>query len=511
MDGKATNDQGNLYWELLDMLGRYREEIIKIGFASPEKESLKKPCVTERDLIDAIDSIMYSSLELNRILEVCPDSIYVVDRNGITLRTNQAFVHTTGVSRDEVIGNSVYELEKVGYFRPSVNGIALREKRQVSIVQMGKNTKETVATAVPFFDAAGALQGSVSNAKLLQEINGIMNYVKDTKQEFDSPQLLENETIIFESAAMREINDLARAVADVDSSILISGETGVGKSMLTRYIHMNGRRKHHRLIEINCGAIPETLLESELFGYESGAFTGADRRGKPGLIELADKGTIFFDEINELPLSLQVKLLHFLQNKKIIRVGGTKEIDVNARIIAASNKSLEALVTKEAFRADLFYRLNVIPIHIPPLRERPEDLAVAIGYFLEKFNNRHGRQVSFEKAKIAELMAHSWPGNLRELENYIERAVVTSRQNGTPGPGPSPGGIEMRPASTDCGLSADIAARGRSLDEILDAVERQIILQSYEEHKSSYRVAEELGISQASAHRRIRKYLGEKL
>ncbi|MDD4583922.1 MAG: sigma 54-interacting transcriptional regulator, partial [Eubacteriales bacterium] len=374
MQYKLFYDQ--IYKKVMD----YREEIQKIGFASPEAQILSCDLNDIKSLAQCVGFIIASNIDLNKIFEVCPDSVYVVDKVGNTLRANKAFEHTTGVSRINVFRENVYFLEKKGCFMPSVNGIALREKRAVSIIQMGMNGKETIVTGVPIFDHDGEIYGSVSNAKLLNEINSIIEYVGESQKKFEKIQYGNTSKMICESEAMREIIKMVDHIIDTDSSILITGETGVGKGLLTRYIHDHSKRKEHRLVEINCGAIPETLLESELFGYESGAFTGADKRGKPGLIELADGGTILFDEVNELPLMLQVKLLHFLQNKKITRVGGTNEILVDTRIIAASNKKLEKLVLEEKFRADLYYRLNVIPIEIPPLRDRPEDLIAATEY-----------------------------------------------------------------------------------------------------------------------------------
>lgn len=487
----------------------YIEKIQDIGFAFPEAQIPAPKIDDVESLAKCIEFIMNSNIDLNRIFEVCPDSVYVVDKVGNTIRVNKAFEHTTGVSRVNVINDNVYNLEKKGYFMPSVNGIALREKRTVTIIQMGMNGKETIVTGVPVFDNDGELFGSVSNAKLLDEINRIIEYFGKSQKKYERIQSEAPNRMICESVAMRAIMEIVDHIIDIDSSVLITGETGVGKGMLTRYIHDHSKRREHRLVEINCGAIPETLLESELYGYESGAFTGADKRGKPGLIELADGGTIFFDEISELPLMLQVKLLHFLQNKKITRVGGTNEILVDARIIAASNKNLEKLVLEGKFRADLYYRLNVIPIEIPPLRERPEDLISATEYYLEKYNKKYGRHIQMKDILTEEFLNYDWPGNLRELENFTERKVVTSKVD-----------YEVQKQLDDFALlpttgkkEEDVkfiseSNKASTLNEALEQLERNMILESYHRHKNSYKVAEELGISQASAHRKIKKYLG---
>lgn len=502
MDSTNLEKYFDFYNGIIKKINNYEKEVRNIGFASPEKLSLKKNWDNISDALKFIEAIMNSNIELNKIFEACPNSIYVVDKNGATLRANKGFERTTGVMRKDVVGKSVYDIEKLGYFNPSINGLALHEKREVSIVQMASNGKETIVTAVPFFNKHGEICGSVSNAKLLDEINGIINYFKDSKSEADNKHL-SSVKMICKSFAMQEIIAMVDDIINTDSNI-ITGETGVGKGVLTRYIHENSNRRDHRLIEINCGAIPESLLESELFGYESGAFTGANKKGKLGLIELADKGTIFFDEINALPLLLQVKLLHFLQDKTLTRVGGTKQINVDVRIVAASNSDLIHLMDIGEFRADLFYRLNVVPINIPPLRERREDLLDATEYFLEKYNEKYGKQKEIKKSQWKKMFGYDWPGNLRELENYIERMVVTS--------GKAKDILKTSKLRDEKYIESQENiqnidfSEATKLQDLLDDFEKSIITQSYERNKSSYRVAEELGISQASAHRKIKKY-----
>ena len=281
---------------------------------------------------------------------------------------------------------------------------------------------------------------------------------------------------------------------NTESTILIGGETGVGKSMLARYIHNTGNRKDKKMIEINCGAIPPALLESELFGYAGGAFTGANKNGKPGLIELCEGGSILLDEISELPLSLQVKLLHFLQNKKITRVGGTEDILVNVRVIAATNKNLEALVEKGEFRQDLYYRLNIVPMIIPPLRERKDDIMPAVDYFIDKYTKLYGKNLPVNQKCIDYFTNSQWKGNLRELENYIERLVVTE------------GLVDIDNSSL---FVTEYSTENNSevTDTVaLNALEKEMILSAYKKYGSSYKVAKALGISQSTAYRKIKKY-----
>ena len=225
------------------------------------------------------------------------------------------------------------------------------------------------------------------------------------------------------SSQMRAIHAIIENIADTDATVLIRGESGVGKDLVARAIHAGSSRRHEPFIKINCAAIPSGLIESELFGQEKGAFTGAHRR-KPGQFEYADKGTIYLDEIGELPLALQAKLLHVLQDFRFSRVGGNGWIDVDSRVIAATNRNLEEAVAQGQFREDLYYRVNVVEIRVPPLRERREEIPALTSWFLEKFNAQYGRQRELSPETMTHLQQHSWSGNVRELENIVRRLVV---------------------------------------------------------------------------------------
>jgi two-component system, NtrC family, response regulator AtoC len=222
---------------------------------------------------------------------------------------------------------------------------------------------------------------------------------------------------------MREIRSMIESIADTDTTVLIRGESGVGKDLIARAVHAASSRRQGPFVKVNCAAIPQELLESELFGHERGAFTGAHRR-KPGQFEFANTGTIYLDEIGELPLSLQAKLLHVLQDFRFSRVGGHMPIDVDARVIAATNRQLEDAMAQGEFREDLYYRLNVVEIHVPPLRERREEIPGLVSWFLTKFNAQYGRKKSLSPATMNRLMEYPWGGNVRELENAIRRMVV---------------------------------------------------------------------------------------
>ncbi len=479
------------YNKLLKKYSEYLEAIKEIGFAKTEYESLTPNPCTPDELFEAITSIIDTSKSLNQIIEQCPSSIYIADINLTTLRMNKSFEQLTGINREALIGRTTSSLEQDNTFSPSVCALALKEKRCV-LVQQTVNNKSFITAGTPVLNENGEIFRLITNALINEDTSKMRDYLRNLDEH--KQKTLGNEKFIAASKQMQDIIYIADLVKNTESTILIGGETGVGKSMLARYIHNTGNRKDKKMIEINCGAIPPALLESELFGYAGGAFTGANKNGKPGLIELCEGGSILLDEISELPLSLQVKLLHFLQNKKITRVGGTEDILVNVRVIAATNKNLEALVEKGEFRQDLYYRINIVPMIIPPLRERKDDIMPAVDYFIDKYTKLYGKNLPVNQKCIDYFTNSQWKGNLRELENYIERLVVTE------------GLVDIDNSSL---FVTEYSTENNSevTDTVaLNALEKEMILSAYKKYGSSYKVAKALGISQSTAYRKIKKY-----
>jgi len=307
---------------------------------------------------------------------------------------------------------------------------------------------------------------------------------------------------VVHSKLMRDLVKMTIRVAKVESTVLIQGESGVGKELIADVIHANSSRNNGPLIKINCGAIPENLLESEFFGYEPGAFSGASRKGKIGLFELATGGILFLDEIGDMPLNLQVKLLRVLQDKEITRVGGIKPIKVDIRILTGTNRNLSEMISNRMFRQDLYYRLNVVPIHVPALRERREDIPVLTGYFLEYFNRKyHTSDIDkvLEPEVIACFMKHDWPGNVRELENLIERLVVTTAHDNI--------SVNDLPTSLDnlnnepLGYQTNISLRCA-----VEETERKLLQYAFARYNSTYEVARVLEINQSTVVRKAAKY-----
>ena len=346
-------------------------------------------------------------------------------------------------------------------------------------------------TAVVVVTAVGSTETAVEAMKLgaydyitkpfkLDEINLIVKNALERKRLRDENRYLRKQlesqyrfdNIIGKSPAITAVFDTVRKIADSPSTVMITGESGTGKEMVARAIHYNSQRRNKPFISVNCGAIPEALMESELFGHVKGAFTGAVSN-KVGLFTAAEGGTLFLDEITEIPTLLQVKLLRAIQEREIRRVGETKETKVDVRLIAASNRELERAVSEGALREDLFYRLNVIPIHLPPLRERREDIPLLVAHFLQKFGPQLGKEVrGVAPEALAMLERHHWPGNIRELENVVERAIVLGSGE-VLGPEALPESVRReRPVR---GLEVDLPEEGMDLEATLDALERRYL------------------------------------
>lgn len=367
------------------------------------------------------------------IIDSSFDGIFMTDAEGRILYCNDAYLKMSGLSRDNIVGRKIHELIESGEIPDACSHEVIRTLRPLSKIIDYYHGVSTLVTSIPIFDDRRRLLRVLSNVRDITELVKIKEQLQSTKdlnEEYrrrlwQIEQVSRDGKMLVASPVMENILKLAMRVAHVSSSVLIQGESGVGKDMLARFIHNCGEHADSKpFVQINCSAIPETLLESELFGYEPGAFTGAAKNGKTGLFELATNGTLFLDEVGEMPLALQVKLLDVLQTGKMYRVGGTKTIEIKARIVAATNANLDKLIAEGRFRRDLYYRLNVIPIYIPPLRERQEDIIPLISHFVEQTNRKYNMSKKVSPAVVEILLRYNWPGNIRELRNIVEHMVV---------------------------------------------------------------------------------------
>ncbi|MEB3751730.1 sigma 54-interacting transcriptional regulator [Geobacillus sp. FSL W8-0032] len=447
--------------------------------------------------------------ELDAILKSSNDNIVIADENGIILRASPNCLSIYGKDVSYLVGKSVYQLEKENVFCPSVTARVLREKKEVQLMQQTATGRVVMATGVPVFDHQNRLVRIISFSHDLTELERLKEDYEKLRKQMEHYQMeieeLKPEHIVIQSKAMERIWKLVHRVAQSDATVLFLGESGVGKNVFARSLHLHSPRRNEPFIEVNCSAIPESLFESEMFGYEKGSFTGAQKTGKPGLIELADKGTLFLDEIGELPLSMQAKLLKVLQEKKVIRVGGIKERTVNFRLIASTNQNLAEMVKQGKFRQDLFYRLHVIPIYVPSLRERKEDIFMLAQYFLKKFNQKYQMDKYFHPSIVDHLVQYDWPGNVRELENMIERLVITSETRAIY-PEYLPFSIQKYPEVITPHQSLEKRNEPSTLKEAIEQVERQWLLRAAKQCKTTYEMADYLGISQPTVVRKLKKY-----
>lgn len=373
------------------------------------------------------------AIKLDAVLDSSYDGIYITDGEGITLRVNKAYERITGISADALIGRNMAVLVEEGVFSKACSIEVIKTRKVTTIQQKLATGKVVLVTGTPIFDDKGNIEMVVSNVRDITELLDLREALKAKEKAVDlynselerlRKRMSQRPEIMTRNVQMQVLMESALRAARHDTTVLISGETGVGKEVMASFIHRNSDRRKKKLVKINCSAIPESLMESEFFGYEKGAFTGASHNGKIGLFEEANEGSIFLDEIGELPINLQSKLLRVLQEQEIQRVGGLSPIKINVRVIAATNRDLEEMANQGLFRKDLYYRLNIIPLHIPALRDRKEDIIPLANDFIDRLNALYGGNKRFSKEAYEALASYEWPGNIRELKNVIERAFV---------------------------------------------------------------------------------------
>ena len=366
---------------------------------------------------------------LEAVLLATQDAISVVNEKGEHILVNPAYTKITGLEADEIIGkDALFDIEDGESLHMKV--LSTKKSVENTKLKIRPSGKTVVAQAAPII-VNGVMKGSVA---VLHDISGIKDLTNKLNKAEKRLRELTNkykpEDIIGESSAILEVKKMVEKAAKVPATVLLKGESGTGKELFANSIHAQSKRAGNNFVRVNCAALSNSLLESELFGYEEGSFTGALRGGKKGLFEEADKGTIFLDEISEVSMNTQAKLLRVLQEKEIMRVGSNHPISVDVRVIAATNANLSKSVQEGIFREDLFYRLNILPIVIPPLRERKEDIPLLIKNFIVKFNDEYGRHIlDISKDALNVLLSYDWPGNVRELENIVGRSIINMNIN----------------------------------------------------------------------------------
>lgn len=460
--------------------------------------------------IDECGDAKLNCTELDAIIESSYDGIYITDGKANTLKINKSYESITGLKRKDMLNRNMYDLQKEGYISKSATLMVLKNRKSNTIEQEFSTGRKVLVSSNPIFDEQGNISMVVTNVRditklyeLEEQLAKNMELTEKYYTEIEAMriQYLNLSDIIAKDKIMLNLLELAKRVANVDTTVLILGESGVGKEEIAKFIQKNSMRKDKNFIKINCGAIPENLIESELFGYVKGAFTGANKEGKMGLFEVADGGTVFLDEIGELPLAIQVKLLNVLQEGEVKRVGAVNPIKINVRVLAATNRNLEDMTKEKSFRADLYYRLNVVPLTVPPLRDRREDIVPLVKHFLSKLNCKYNFEKSFTIEAVNTLYNYNWPGNVRELKNIIERVIVMSSSNKI-----FESDLPMKSFSNFIGGNTDCVSIC-NLKEAVGKVEAKLIGMAFDSAGNVRDAAKMLGIDASTFVRKRKKYL----
>ncbi len=445
---------------------------------------------------------------LDSIIEHSDDGIFVCTGKCIAIGANKAYEIISGIPLDYIPGKSVEHL--VTKFATSAGSLKVRETHKVNIMTYDffRTDKKVIVTSTPLFNEEGELTHIVTTLRDITELDRLKKHLYETERRVakynDEILMLRNQLttsndVIAEDEKTLDLLYNSGRMAKVNATILITGETGVGKEVFAKYIYSNSTRNTKPFVKINCGALPESLIESELFGYEKGAFTGAKSEGKIGLFESADGGTLFLDEVGELSLETQVKLLRVLQEGEIVRIGGNKPIKVDVRIIAATNRDLKEMVEQKLFRQDLYFRLNVIPLSIPPLRERKGDIIPLVKYFLKKANESYGFNKIFTNNTLQLFYKYDWPGNVRELKNMVERVVVMSDAECI-----SPSDLSLNILNMPF---SEILDKNIDLKELLEKIEFDYMNKAYEKFQSFRLAAEYLNMTKPTFIRKRNQYI----
>lgn len=449
---------------------------------------------------------------LCHIFDTMNDGLYITNKEGKTLSVNVMYENLTGLKAEDLIGKNVKELVDQGVFDTALNSKVVNTKQSATAVQMTEKGRKVILMAHPIFDYDEDVDLVVTFVRDIALISQLKDQVAAQKQlieQYKHGIQHKNDSPYFEpsSDVMVRLFSQIRRVAKTDATILFLGETGVGKDVMAREVHEKSHRRDQPFFKVDCTSIPENLVESELFGYAPGAFSGADSRGKIGMFEMADRGTLFLDEMGELPLSMQAKLLRVLQNSEIQRVGATKAKKIDVRIIAATNRNLEEEVKAGRFRSDLFYRLQVAVIEIPPLRERGEDVLAMLHFFRKLFNNKYKRNLMISAKAEEVMLGYRWEGNIRELENLMHSLAVTTKDER----------IELRhlpsrmfdSVGSICKsdqLGFDIAEEeGKDLKTIMAEIEARYLQHAIERHGSITKAAEALKVNRTTVFRKLKR------
>lgn len=438
------------------------------------------------------------------ILDVLSDGIYISDRDGNTLKVNRSYEQLTGLTKEEMLGRKVTDLQADGKYDVILNPEIVRTGKPCTSVQTTQVGRKVILNGYPVLDEDGEVALVVTFVRDVTVISQMKEQLTNQQELIDryrsevkyfSKKGGCDAALMVHSPEMRRIVGVLNTIAKTDATVLLLGETGVGKDMLARKIHETSSRSNQPFFKVDCTSIPENLVESELFGYEPGAFSGANAKGKPGFFEMAHKGTLFLDEIGELPLPTQAKLLRVLQEQEFMRVGSTKVKEVDVRFIAATNRDLNEAVRAGTFRSDLFYRIQVAVLQVPPLRERVEDIEPLARCFLDRYNLKYRKKFVFSPDVYKVFRNYRWPGNIREMENFIQSLIVTREKE------------MVEVVDLPHRMLHDAPhLETRSLQQIMDDVEKGLLLKAWETNGSVAEIAKNFKVDRTTIFRKLKKY-----
>lgn len=450
---------------------------------------------------------------LEQIWDAFKDGICITDADGTVLHVNSRHEELTGIPREHMLGQSVREFVQHGVMDVVLNPEVFKTGQTVTRVQRVATGRKLIIQGTPVFDAQGHTVLCITflrDVTMLSDMRhqiALQNELLDAFQQLSTQEAhdLKKAPKVAFSPAMQRLYTEVGTIAETDASVLLLGETGVGKDVLARRIHRLSPRAARPFIKVDCGSIPENLIETELFGYAGGTFSGANKNGKIGLIEAAAGGTLFLDEIGELPMQMQTRLLRFLQDWEIVRVGSTTPKQVDVRILAATNKNLEKSIAHGEFRSDLYYRLKVAVINIPPLRERESDIFPLAKTFLEMYSRRYHRTLEFSPEVEHFLLEYKWPGNVRELENMVQGLVVTCKNTvirAADLPFPT---STVKTASTAPATGTQFTLDGRSYKEIMKELENNVLCAAMKQYGNITEVAKHFQVDRSTIFRKVKE------
>jgi PAS domain S-box-containing protein len=490
-------------------------EVLLKAIENMKHELMAQGSIEREALLRVIDQLAAfveegerQTLEFKEIANHLYDGIYISDGEGKTLFINKAYTRITGITPEMILGKNVKEItEKYMLYKNAVTLKVIKEKKRVdSIGESLLNNQKMLITGNPIFDEAGNVKRVVINNREwtdLESLKAQLDNSNDKLQIFSEEnrkktyelshlrtKQRDSKAYIGSSEQYEGVRKLIELISPTDATVLITGATGTGKEVVANEIVKYSTRKDKPYIKINCSAIPGNLLESELFGYEKGSFTGANKEGKMGLFEIAHTGTLLLDEIGDMPMDLQSKMLRVLQEREVKRIGSYKSIPIDVRILAATNKDIQAAVADGKFREDLYYRLNVIPIKLPTLSDRVDDIDIFLTHFVTDYNRRYAKSIAFDNASTALLKQYSWPGNVREFKNIIERIVIIARQ--------SEDVYELLSQMLHIDVIPATFRMDKSYKEMVNDFERQLLSKALKEFKTTTNAAKHLKLDQST-------------